>query len=112
MQYNAQYIIPQKTLYSDWRKPMSAEIPKEEYPVSDYYKNGVMDAQTISKVGQWWTALVLIEDPRSNKPFVSLYRWQKSDNGWKVRKQFKFNSKKEAKKIIQVLIEMAEEIPE
>jgi hypothetical protein len=91
---------------------MSPDFPTEDYPVTDYYKNGVMDAQTISKVGQWWTALVLIEDPRSKKPFVSLYRWQKGDSGWKVRKQFKFNSKKESKKIIQILIEMAEEIPE
>jgi len=91
---------------------MPKDIQAEDYPVGDYYKNGVMDAQTISKAGQWWTALVLIEDPRSKEPFVSLYRWQKGDNGWKVRKQFKFNSKKESKKIIQTLIEMAEEIPD
>jgi hypothetical protein len=91
---------------------MSDTESTEIFPVSDYYKGKIMDAQTITKGGGWWTALVLIEEPRSGSPFISLYRWQHTENGWKVRKQFKFKSKTECKKIFQVIAEMAEEIPD
>ena len=91
---------------------MAEQNSDQIYPVSEYYEKGIMDAHTISKAGSWWTALVLIEDPRSKSPFISLYRWQKTANGWKVRKQFKFKSKTECKKILQSICEMAEELPD
>jgi hypothetical protein len=91
---------------------MDNENLDPDCPITEYYKEHITDFQTISKTGQWWTALAVIEDPKTGKPFVSLYRWQYTENGWKQRKQFKFNSKKGCKKIIQVLIEMAEELPD
>jgi len=82
------------------------------FPVTDYYKNNILDAITITRGGPWWTAVLLIEDPKSKKPFVGLYRWQSTENGWKARKQFKFNSKKEINKFFDAMKEMIEKLPE
>jgi hypothetical protein len=62
------------------------------FPISDYYRENILDAETISRGGSWWTAVLLILDPKTEKPFVAFYRWQKTDSGWKIRKQFSFRN--------------------
>ena len=47
---------------------MSDSKSAEVVPVSDYYSNNILDSHTITKGGGWWTALVLIEDPRTKIP--------------------------------------------
>ena len=39
----------------------------QNFPVSDYYQGHVLDAETISRIGCWWTAILLIEDPETGK---------------------------------------------
>jgi len=72
------------------------------FPVSDYYRENILDAETISRGGSWWTAVLLIRDPKTEKPFVALYRWQKTDSGWKIRKQFSFRNADQIEKAFEV----------
>ena len=55
----------------------------QNFPISDYYQNSIIDAETVSRSGGWWTAVILIADPRNQKPFITIYRWQKTDTGCK-----------------------------
>lgn len=71
------------------------------FPVSDYYKNHILDAETISKKGGWWTAVLLLQDPNSGKSFVNIYRWQLTELGWKTRKRFTFKKVNEVRKIFE-----------
>jgi hypothetical protein len=63
-----------------------------DFPISDYYRERIIDAETIARSGGWWTAVLVIKDPRTDKPFINLYRWQKSGEEWKVRKSFPIRS--------------------
>jgi len=74
-----------------------------DFPISDYYKNNIIDAETISRKGGWWTAILLIKDPRTDKPFIGLYRWQRTERGWKIRKKFTFRSKTKAESAFKVV---------
>jgi hypothetical protein len=67
----------------------------QAFPVSDYYKGHILDAVTISRVGGWWTAVLLIEEPNTKSPFIGIYRWQLTENGWKMRKTISIKRKKE-----------------
>ena len=80
----------------------------QNFPVSEYYKDRIIDAQTISRVGGWWTAVLLISDPNTQKPFLALYRWQLSENTWKTRKSISFKSKKHVEDIIEILSKFKE----
>ena len=82
----------------------------QNFPVSDYYQDQIIDAETISRAGGWWTAVLLIADPRTKKPFVSIYRWQQTEKGWKIRKQFSFRAKGQGKKAIEVVARFLEKI--
>jgi hypothetical protein len=75
----------------------------QNFPISDYYREQIIDAETISRSGGWWTAVLLISDPRTNKPFVALYRWQHTERGWKIRKQFSFRTKQQGENAIEVV---------
>jgi len=67
----------------------------QNFPVSDYYKGHVLDAQTVARGGGWWTAVLLIRDPKTSVPFVAIYRWQADGETWKKRKSIAFKSKKQ-----------------
>jgi hypothetical protein len=64
-----------------------------DFPISEYLKDHIIDAETISRGGSWWTAILLIEDPVSKEAFISLYRWKKTKNGWKIDKSFPLKKK-------------------
>ncbi len=66
----------------------------QNFPVSDYYKDQIIDAETISRSGSWWTAVLLIKDPKTKKPFLGIYRWQRDGDVWKTRKSIAFKNKK------------------
>jgi len=73
------------------------------FPITDYYRDNLVDAVTISRAGGWWTAMLLINDPSSGRPFVKLYRWQQTDRGWKMRGSFKLNSAKDTNAVVKAL---------
>lgn len=81
-----------------------------DYPVSDYFKTHVREGHTITKANGWWSAVLLIEDPRSGRPFVSLYRWQLTEDGWKMRKSFKCADKADLRQIVRVLDELSDRL--
>ena len=74
-----------------------------DFPVTDFYKGHILDGQTLSRTGVWWTAILLIEEPKTKKPFIGLYRWQKTQAGWKVRKRFSFHRVKEVSQVIEII---------
>lgn len=83
------------------------------YPVTDYYKDHVVDGITVSRGGGWWTAVLLIEDPKTRGRFLNLYRWESSGVGeWKTRKTFTFRDRGGLDKTVKALNELREKLPE
>lgn len=76
---------------------------QEQFPVSDYYQGHVLEGETLSKIGVWWSAILLIREPKTQRPFVCLYRWQKTAAGWKVRKRYSFNSARDLNRALNLL---------
>jgi hypothetical protein len=75
----------------------------QNFPVSEYYKGRILDAETISRGGGWWTAVLLISDPKTERPFVSIYRWQSEGETWKTRKSISMKSAGHVERVIEVL---------
>ena len=81
------------------------------YPVSDYYRDHIKEGVTLSRSGGWWTAALLIKDPRSDSYFVNLYSWQSTDNGWKTRKSFSIRSQDNALLLVDTLKSFSDHLP-
>lgn len=81
------------------------------FPISDYYRDKIIEAHTLSRGGNWWTALLVIADPRSDKPFLALYRWQNTGGEWKTRNRFLIRKKGDLQTIVDFLKESAEHLP-
>ena len=73
----------------------------QNFPISDYYKNNILDAKTLSNRAGWWTAVLLIKDPQTEKSIVSVYKWQHTEEGWKMRSRLHVRNKSEAKSLIE-----------
>ncbi len=73
------------------------------FPVGDYYKDQILDAETISRGGGWWSAILLIRDPKTEQPFMAIYRWQFDGETWKMRKTISFKNKKQVEAAIQAM---------
>ena len=48
-------------------------------------RDNIVDAITISRSGNWWSAVVLIKMQKEEKKFIRLYKWQKKDGKWSRR---------------------------
>ena len=77
------------------------------YPVSEFLRSSVLNGRTIVSRGVWWSAVLAIRDPRSEKEYTALYRWQKRGGAWKRLSSFKINSDAHRLKIIEILKELA-----
>lgn len=84
----------------------------QNFPVSDYYKDQILDAETIARAGGWWTAVLLIRDPKTEKPFLAVYRWQLDGDTWKTRKSISFKSKKLVDSVVDSLQRFAGRLAE
>jgi hypothetical protein len=84
----------------------------QNFPISDYYKDQIIDAETISRAGGWWTAVLLIRDPKTEKPFLAVYRWQSDGETWKMRKSISFKSKKQVDDVILAMNRLKEQVTE
>ena len=78
----------------------------QDFPVSEYYRGQIQDAITISRTGTWWTAVLLILDPKTKLKFVGVYKWQKTSNGWKVRNKLNVRSANDSVKLSRALADM------
>ena len=74
-----------------------------EFPVSAYYHSHVIDGQTIARGGGWWSAVLLIRDPRDQSLFIGLYRWQETAHGWKTRGSFKLRTDNQIQRALVIL---------
>lgn len=83
----------------------------DDFPVTDYYNGHIKDAVTFRRSGNWWSAALLIEDPKSEKNIIMFYKWQKTDNKWKLRSKFKISDKAILEKIKTTLDEYANRLP-
>lgn len=83
-------------------EPDSSSI-EWDFPITEYFKGHILDGQTLTAAGAWWTAILLLEDPKSKKPFIGLYRWQKTAAGWKTRKRFSFKRATEVKQVLLIM---------
>jgi len=79
-----------------------------DFPVSDYYKDRVREARTISRTGLWWAAVLLIEDPRTEQLFLKFYRWQKRNGNWRVNQSFSCRSKQDCQKLVSTIVDLGE----
>ena len=70
-----------------------------DFPVAGYLQGQIRDAMTLSRSGTWWSAALVIEDPRNRKRHVALYRWQFRDGSWKRVSKFICRTKGDADKI-------------
>lgn len=86
-------------------------MPPTLFPVAAYYAPHVLGGVTLSNKGGWWTAVLLIEDPRTKTPFVSLYRWELDDGKWKNRKSFVIRDQGALDKVVTVLQEYKPRLP-
>jgi|688.fasta_scaffold790240_1 hypothetical protein len=82
-----------------------------KFPVAEYYAEHVLEGITLSNKGGWWTAVLLIRDPRTKVPFVGLYRWESVDGVWKNRKSFAVRDQPGVEKLIAALSELKSHLP-
>lgn len=89
----------------------SSDMTRTRFPVAEYYADHVLDGTTLSRKGSWWSALLLIRDPKTNVPFLNLYRWEQVDGTWKNRKSFVIRDQQAVTKIIAALNEFKARLP-
>ena len=80
------------------------------FPVAEYLRPHILDARTISRTGAWWTAILVIEDPRNNKPYIALYKWQSKDGSWRKSTSFRISQGKHLTGIVETLAEFSEHL--
>jgi len=84
------------------------EIIKEHefgknFPVSETIRSDILDARTIARSSQWWTAVLLFNNPKNDSTYITLYKWKLSNGDWKRASSFKINSSEHLCKIIKAL---------
>ena len=75
----------------------------KHFPISEYYRHNILAAETISHTGTWWSAVLLIKDPKTEKLFAGLYRWQQRGGKWKTVSNYKIRSKKHLLTTLKIL---------
>ena len=81
---------------------MDEEFGKN-FPVSETIRSQIIDARTIARTGQWWTAVLLFKAPANNSFYITMYKWNLKNNVWKRASSFKINSSVHLEKIIKTL---------
>lgn len=81
------------------------------FPISDYYRDHIIDAHTLSRGGNWWTAVLVIADPRTGEPFLGLYRWQNKGGDWKTSSRFLIRKKSDLQSIVDCLDKFSAHLP-
>ena len=82
----------------------------DDFPVTDYYQGRINDAITIRRGGNWWSAALLINEPKSEKNIIMFYKWQKVGEDWKLRSKFKISDKAGADKFIDAIKQFSEKL--
>ena len=77
----------------------------KNFPVSETIRSDILDARTISRSSQWWTAVLLFRNPKYDSFYITLYKWQLRNGAWKRASSFKINTLDHLNKIIKTLEE-------
>ena len=77
----------------------------KNFPVSETIRSDILDARTISRSSQWWTAILLFNNPKNNSRYMTLYKWNLRNGVWKKASSFKINAPDHLSKIIKSLEE-------
>ena len=93
------------------RVTRSSGMARTLFPVAEYYADHVLDGVTLSRKGGWWSALLLIRDPKTHEPFLNLYRWEQVDGTWKNRKSFVIRDQKAVDTVISALNQFRGRLP-
>lgn len=81
----------------------------KNFPISDYYRENIIDAVTIRRTGQWWTAALVIANPRNeSKRFIALYKFRCRDGEWRVHQKLHLNSVEDVTKMQMALSELVQ----
>jgi hypothetical protein len=83
----------------------------KDFPVSEYYRECILDGVTLSRVAGWWSAVLVIKDPKTDRNFLNVYQWQFTEKGWKVRKTFSFKKKKDLQMFQAICEELTTKFP-
>ena len=75
----------------------------KKFPVADVIRSDILDARTISRSSQWWTAILLFNNPGNDSTYITLDKWKLNKGVWKRAPSFKINSPGHLKKIIDTL---------
>ena len=76
----------------------------QSFPVAEYYRSQIEDAVTINRAAGWWLAALLIRDPKTEKRFVGLYKWQMKKGTWKLHQKLHINNNRDASKLADTLV--------
>ena len=88
---------------------MDLKMPNDdEEPPVQFYE--IIDWNTISKRGPWWTMIILLRDPENDKIFLSFYKYRKykKEDGpqWVKKSSFRINNVEHVNKYIEILSKM------
>ena len=82
----------------------------QNFPIDEYLRSRITEAQTILRKGQWWAAVLLFEDPDSKRRSLGLYKWQKRGSSWQRHSSFRINSKKHLDATISALQQFSDNL--
>ena len=91
---------------SDW-EGLAAEF---DFPVDEYLRGQIRDGRTLTRKGSWWSAVLLMEDPRSGKPYVAMYRWHRKDGQWKRASKFTCRTSRDVDTLRDFLAEQRDKL--
>jgi hypothetical protein len=83
----------------------------KDFPISEYYRDNIVDGYTLSRIGVWWSAVLIIKDPKTEKNILNVYQWQYTENGWKLRKNFSFKKHKDFEAFVTACQELTAKFP-
>ena len=96
------------TRFLDGERTMTLGL---NFPVSDYYRDHIEEDTTLSRGGRWWSAALLITNPKNSQPFINLYMWENVRGQWKTRKSFSIRSKDALRRVAEALATLGKTLP-
>lgn len=79
----------------------------QNFPVSEYYREQIVDAVTINRSAFWWTAAIKIRNPKSGKLFIAIYKFHKRGENWSVHQKLHVNSLDDAGRLQEAISQLS-----
>ena len=82
-----------------------------EFPVTGVLKSHVVTGRTLRKSNGWWTAILLVNDPKTSRSQLIFYRCDWKGDRWRERKTFPIHDRQGIETAIDVLTELKVHLP-